>query len=110
MISYPFWQREFGGTPDAVGRDVMLDGRPFRIIGISAPEFFGVEVGTRYDVAVPLCADPLFFTKTAGIAYIPCFGPPGRRSTPPGSRALWRTRDAGRPSPFRRFAPQQGPA
>jgi putative ABC transport system permease protein len=66
VISYAFWQRELAGNPDALGRTVTLDGRPFPIIGVTGPGFFGVEVGHRYDVAVPLCADPLFFEDGKG--------------------------------------------
>jgi len=59
IISYAFWQREFGGDPNALGRSLTLDGRPFPIVGVTPASFFGVEVGNRYDVAVPLCADRL---------------------------------------------------
>jgi predicted permease len=57
VLSYPFWQREFGGDPGVVGRTLILDGRTFPVVGVTSPAFFGVEVGNRYDVAVPLCAD-----------------------------------------------------
>ncbi len=60
VISYSFWQREFAGDPGVLGRSVRLDGRPFTIVGVTPAGFFGVEVGNRYDVALPLCADPLF--------------------------------------------------
>src|SRR6266480_6125724 len=50
VISYAFWQRELGGDPGAAGRSVRLDGRPFTILGVTSPSFFGVEVGNRYDV------------------------------------------------------------
>ena len=60
VISYAFWQREMGGDPGVLGRSVRLDGRPLTILGVTPSNFFGVEVGNRYDVAVPLCADPLF--------------------------------------------------
>lgn len=66
VISYPFWQREFGGNPDVVGRTVALDGRPFPIIGVTRPNFFGVEVGHQYDIAIPTCSDPLFFEDGKG--------------------------------------------
>jgi predicted permease len=59
VISYAFWQREFGGEPSALGRTVSLDGHPFPVIGITPESFFGVEVGNRYEVAIPLCADQL---------------------------------------------------
>jgi predicted permease len=60
VVSYAFWQRELAGDPGALGRTVNLDGRPFPILGVTGRGFFGVEVGHQYDVAVPLCADPLF--------------------------------------------------
>src|SRR5580765_1729947 len=59
VISYGFWQREYGGSASALGRPITLDGHPFEIVGITAPGFFGVEVGRHFDVAVPLCAEPL---------------------------------------------------
>ena len=59
VISYGFWQREYGGSPSALGRTLTLDGYPYEIVGVTPPTFFGVEVGRSYDVAVPLCAEPL---------------------------------------------------
>jgi len=60
VISHNFWQKEFGGAADVLGRTVSLDGNRVPIIGVTAPGFFGVEVGHRYDVAIPMCADALF--------------------------------------------------
>ncbi len=59
VISYGFWQREFGGDPSVLGRSLTLDGHPYDIVGVAPPEFFGVEVGRTFDIAVPLCAEPL---------------------------------------------------
>jgi predicted permease len=61
VIGYSFWQGEFGGDPAITSRSVRLDGNLFPIIGVAAPGFFGVEIGHRFDVAVPLCSDPLFW-------------------------------------------------
>jgi putative ABC transport system permease protein len=58
VISYPFWQREFSGDAQAVGKKISLDGHPVEIVGIAPAVFFGVEVGRSFDVAVPLCAEP----------------------------------------------------
>jgi len=57
VVSYAFWQRELGGDRVALGRELSLDGRHFPVIGVTPPQFFGVEVGNRFDVAVPLCSD-----------------------------------------------------
>ena len=59
VISHAFWQREFGGDPSVVGRTLRLDGHPFEIVGVTPASFFGVEVGRSFDVAVPICAEPL---------------------------------------------------
>jgi hypothetical protein len=59
VISYGFWQRAYGGSPSALGRSLTLDGHAYDIVGVTPAPFFGVEVGSSYDVAVPLCAEPL---------------------------------------------------
>jgi putative ABC transport system permease protein len=59
VASYGFWQREFGGDPAAVGRTITLERHVYELVGVTPPQFFGVEVGRSFDVAVPLCAEPL---------------------------------------------------
>ena len=60
VISHGFWQSEFGGARDVVGRKLTLSDRQLEIIGVTPPSFFGLEVGKSFDVAVPICADPIF--------------------------------------------------
>ena len=59
VISYGFWQREYGGAASAIGRTVTLDGYAYPIVGVAPASFFGMEIGRTFDVAVPLCAEPL---------------------------------------------------
>lgn len=66
VISYPFWKREFGGDRSILGRKLTLDGYSVPVIGVTPPSFFGVEVGNRYDVAIPLCADRLLAEDKKG--------------------------------------------
>lgn len=40
VIGHRFWQTHFAGSPEAIGRSLVLDGRPSRIIGI-LPAGFG---------------------------------------------------------------------
>ncbi len=54
VISHNYWQRRFAGDPGVVGKTIHLGGAPFTIIGVSPPEFFGLEVGSSLDIAVPL--------------------------------------------------------
>jgi predicted permease len=59
VISYSFWQREFGGDPAVVGKMMKLEGLPFEVIGVTPASFFGLEIGRSFDVALPICAEPL---------------------------------------------------
>ena len=59
VVSYAFWQRRFGGSPDVVGKTQTIDRVPFTIVGVMAPEFFGTDVGTRSDVILPIGTEPL---------------------------------------------------
>ncbi len=59
VLSYSFWQREFGGAASAIGRKLTLNRQPFQIVGVTPAGFFGVDVGHRFDVAVPICSEPL---------------------------------------------------
>ncbi len=59
VLSYPFWQREFGGDPNVINKTIALEGHPFPIIGVTPASFYGVDVGHTFDVAVPLCSEPV---------------------------------------------------
>ncbi|HEY7547757.1 MAG TPA: ABC transporter permease, partial [Blastocatellia bacterium] len=59
VISYRFWQREFGGDLSVIGKTITLEGRRFQIIGVTPAYFFGLEVGRAFDVAIPLCSEPV---------------------------------------------------
>ncbi|MGE5245863.1 MAG: ADOP family duplicated permease [Betaproteobacteria bacterium] len=59
VISYAFWQKRFGGSTAALGRTFYADGVPVTTVGVTPPGFFGMEVGRRFDIALPLGAEPL---------------------------------------------------
>ncbi len=59
VISYSFWRGEFGGETSVIGRKLTIEGHPFEVIGVTPADFFGVEVGRSFDVAVPICAEPV---------------------------------------------------
>jgi putative ABC transport system permease protein len=54
VISHVFWHRQFDGSPDVIGRTITIERVPFTIVGVAPPQFFGVEVGRTFDVAVPI--------------------------------------------------------
>lgn len=56
VVSHAFWQSRLGGRDSAIGSPLILRDQPFTIIGVTPPSFTGLEVGERFDVALPLCA------------------------------------------------------
>ncbi len=53
-IAFGFWQRRFGGSADAVGKEILLNGKPFTIAGVTAPGFFGVNPQNRPEIFIPI--------------------------------------------------------
>ena len=58
-ISFAFWQRNFGGDPAIVGKRFTLDGNSVEIVDVTPPGFNGISVGDTFDVAVPICIEPI---------------------------------------------------
>lgn len=54
VISDGFWKRRFGASPAAIGQTLRFGSRSFRIIGVAAAPFAGVEPGYSVDVWLPL--------------------------------------------------------
>ncbi|HET9182869.1 MAG TPA: ABC transporter permease [Candidatus Angelobacter sp.] len=59
VISYNFWQSEFGGDPDVIGKTVSLTNHPFPVLGVTPASFYGLDVGRKFDVAVLTCSEPV---------------------------------------------------
>ncbi|MEO7190006.1 MAG: ABC transporter permease [Vicinamibacterales bacterium] len=56
VLSYPVWQRRFGGRPEVVGQAVQVDGQPTQIIGVM-PAGFGL-LDNSSDAWFPFSFDP----------------------------------------------------
>jgi len=54
VVSYGFWQRGFGGEPGLVGRQVILNGHSFTVVGIAPRGFTGTMVGIAPEVWIPM--------------------------------------------------------
>ncbi|HYN05998.1 MAG TPA: ABC transporter permease [Vicinamibacterales bacterium] len=59
VLSYPFWQREFAGDRQVVGKTLRVEGHVFEIIGVAPQSFFGMEVGRSFDLSLPVCAEQI---------------------------------------------------
>ncbi len=45
VLSHGFWQAQFGGAPEVVGRKVLINNHPMTVVGVAAVGFGGVDVG-----------------------------------------------------------------
>src|SRR6185369_9454651 len=57
VLSYPVWQRRFGGRNDVVDKTVQVDGQPTKIIGVM-PEGFGL-LDNSSDAFFPFSFEPV---------------------------------------------------
>ena len=59
VLSEATWRTRFGADPSVVGRAILLNGRPFTVLGIAPREFVGTFLAQPFDVWVPVSARPL---------------------------------------------------
>jgi putative ABC transport system permease protein len=62
ILSYGLWQSEFAGRTSAVGSRLIVQGHPFTVVGVAPAMFSGLEVGSKFDIAMPLCAEGILQT------------------------------------------------
>jgi predicted permease len=60
VISYRLWQERFGGDPGVLSRPVLLNAKPFQIVGVSQPDFEGAALQSRHDMQVSMSMTELF--------------------------------------------------
>ena len=59
VLSYQAWQTEFAGDPSIVGSTISVQTKPFTVVGIAAPGFFGDRVTQRPpDFWMPVSTEP----------------------------------------------------
>jgi predicted permease len=66
VISHGLWQRRFGGRPDVVGHDVLLNGHRFTVVGVTTAGFTGAQLGAGLDVFVPMMMQAVMRPPRAG--------------------------------------------
>jgi predicted permease len=54
VLGYGYWQRRFGGDPAAIGRTIAFKDRSFTIVGVTPPEFGGLQPGRQVDLTLPI--------------------------------------------------------
>lgn len=59
VISHGYWQRALGGAGDVIGRPLTISDTAFTVVGVTTPEFTGLEVGQAAELFLPLSAEAI---------------------------------------------------
>ena len=54
VLSHRLWQTKFGGDPNIIGRQILLNKRNFTVIGVAPEPFVGSILGLRFEVWIPV--------------------------------------------------------
>ncbi|HEU4509153.1 MAG TPA: ABC transporter permease [Pyrinomonadaceae bacterium] len=66
VISHGLWQRRFGADPNILGRQLLLNGHNFTIIGVLPAGFDGLQLGVVRDLYVPMMQQATMRPPRAG--------------------------------------------
>ena len=69
VVSYPYWLAQLRADRNIVGKMLLLEDRPFTIVGVMPKSFNGIEVETTPDVRVPLAAAGLLVANPDAASY-----------------------------------------
>lgn len=71
LLGAELWQRRFHGSPDALGQTLVLDGRPYTIVGVVPGDFDLLLNGNRRDVYLPVGQwdNDLLLSRGAGLGF-----------------------------------------
>ena len=66
VVSHGYGERRFGSAANAVGQQILINNLPFTVVGVTPPEFFGVDPAATPGVYLPLRSEILFEPDAAG--------------------------------------------
>jgi predicted permease len=58
VVSHRFWTSHLGSRRDVIGRSVVVNGRPYQLIGVASEDFHGVFTPLRVEAWVPMSTQP----------------------------------------------------
>lgn len=66
VMSYRVWKEKYGGDPGVVGRVYQINARPFTVVGVAAPGFFGAKLAGwgMPDIWLPVTKEPVLSPAT----------------------------------------------
>jgi putative ABC transport system permease protein len=58
VLSFAYWQSKFGAEPGVLDQAILINGRPFTVIGVTQPAFHSLVVGNAPDLFAPMMMKP----------------------------------------------------
>ena len=79
MLSYSFWQNRFSSDPSIAGRQIVVNGYTFTVVGVSQAGFDGVELGYKSKVFIPMMMQAQMTPRSdrleaRGLSWVTAFG------------------------------------
>jgi predicted permease len=59
LLSYPYWQKRFGGDPSILNQSVLVNDQTMTVVGVVQQGFDGIQPGLVSDVYVPITMKPV---------------------------------------------------
>jgi predicted permease len=67
LLGYSLWAERFGSDPSVIGRNVVLDGTPYNVVGVLPPAF--EVLGKPADLWTPLVVDPTAWFHKGSVSW-----------------------------------------
>jgi len=59
VVSWSYWTNRLHADPAIVGKAIIVNGAPATIVGVAPQEFFGLQVGMKPSVWLPMAMEPM---------------------------------------------------
>jgi len=59
VVSWSYWTNRLHADPAIIGTAIIVNGAPATIVGVAPQEFFGLQVGMRPSVWLPVAMEPM---------------------------------------------------
>jgi predicted permease len=58
VLGYDFWKNRFSADPSIVGKEILVNNNRLTVIGVSSPEYFGLDPARIVSIRVPIAMKP----------------------------------------------------
>ncbi len=66
VLSYSYWEANFGKDPNVIGKRIRVNNYPFTITGVAQQDFDGIDFGNAAQVFLPLAMQPEMMPQQKG--------------------------------------------